>query len=150
MKSQTKAIRAAIKNGDDTKVKVSFYNGTFTPEEFTAVIMGLIETYTEGLLEKNAKEDVYDHWNRVFGIFLAKILPPKDIYSRDPSHKELKDLADDTLGRPEDPKDTEDNRFAAYLLARDILIKDVGLDEKSADILLNERLGLVAPDPHEA
>lgn len=143
---RTKAIRVAIKDADDTKVKVSFYGDSmFTVEEFTAMFMGVLEEYTKGMIKANGEVPVYDHWNRVFGIFLAKILPEKKIYERDESHKELKRLTEETLGQPENKKDTEDNRLAAYMLCRDILIKEVGMDEPSADLILNRRLGLVAP-----
>ena len=69
-----KVIRVALRNGDDTKVKVDFHGGIFTPEEFTSLWMAVLETYTVGLLEKNSKEKVFDHFNNVFGIFLNKIV----------------------------------------------------------------------------
>lgn len=142
----TKAIRVAVKDGDCTKVKITFSGGAmFTVEEFTALFMGVLEEYTKGMIAANGKGSepaVYDHWNRVFGIFLAKILPEDAIYGRDPAHKALKEAADATLGGGEaDPAD----RVAAYMLCRDILTDEVGMDEASADLILNRRLGLMPP-----
>lgn len=143
-----KVIRIALRNGDDTKVKVDFHGGVFTVEEFTSLIMAVLETYTVGLLEKNSKGKVFDHWNRVFGIFLNKIVPPDMHYKRSKDHKEFKKVVDGTLGRKESEEDkklTNDNRMEAYLLCRDILITEVGLDETSADVILNKRLKLEEP-----
>lgn len=145
MKSQEKAIRVAIKNGDDTKVKVSFYGGVFTPEEFTALSMAMIETYAVGLLKTNDRKVVFDYYNNVFGIFLNKIVPESKHYKWSKSHKRLKKVSDATLAREEtaeDRRETENNRFAAYLLCRDILVKDIGMTEESADVLLNKKLKL--------
>lgn len=146
-KENEKVIRAAIRNSDVSRVKVSFTKEPFTPEEFTCLIMGMVETYAEGLLQNNSKEDVYQHFNNAFGIFLNKLLPEDKIYEVSETHKEFKKNADEILLAPETKevkKETEDNRFAAYLLARDILIKDMHLTEESADILLNKRLGTVS------
>ena len=145
MKSQEKAIRVAIKNGDDTKVKVSFYGGVFTPEEFTALSMAMIETYAVGLLKTNDRKVVFDYYNNVFGIFLNKIVPESEHYKWSKAHKKFKKVSDATLAREEtaeDRKETENNRFAAYLLCRDILVKDIGMTEESADVLLNKKLKL--------
>lgn len=145
-----KAISVAIRNGDDTKVKVRFQGEMFTPEEFTSVFMGVLEEYTKGMIAANgegSEKAVYDHWNRVFGIFLSKIVPEDVIYERDTAHKELKERADATLvGGEADPAD----RMAAMLLCRDILTKEVGMDEASADLILNRRLGLLAPKKKHA
>lgn len=145
----TKAIRVQLKDGDDTKVKVSFSGGAFTPAEFTSIFMAVLEEYTKGLLEKNTNEQVYEHWNNVFGIFLHKIVPQNIIYEKDASHKEFKKHIDETLGRKltkEDVLETESNRVAAYILLRDILTNDLKLDEHSADVLINKKLGtLKAP-----
>lgn len=143
-----KVIRIALRDDDTTKVKVDFHGGVFSVEEFTSLIMAVLETYTVGLLEKNPKGKVFDHWNRVFGIFLNKIVPPEMHYNRSKSHKEFKKAVDGTLGREEteeDKKLTEDNKMAAYLLCRDILTTEVGLDETSADVILNKRLKLEEP-----
>lgn len=143
-----KVIRVALRNNDVTKVKVDFHGGVFSVEEFTSLIMAVLETYTVGLIEKNDKEKVFEHWNRVFGIFLNKIVPAKEHYELSKEHKEFKDVVDNTLGREESEEDkklTEDNKFAAYLICRDILIKEVGLTEDSADVILNKRLKLEDP-----
>ena len=142
----TKSIKVSIKNGDDTKVKVDFRGDVFSPTEFTAMFMAVLETYTASLLETNSKEAVFEHFNRVFGIFLAKLVPPTAIYEKDLSHKRFKAIVDRTLGRKSTKavkKANEDNRFAAYLLCRDILTKEIGLTEDSADVILNKRLGMV-------
>lgn len=133
---------------ESPKVKLVFSKKPFSPEQFTHIFMGILESYTAGLLESNSPEQIYDHFNSVFGIFLAKLLPADEIYEKDPSHKELKDIVDATLGQPntDDVKrETEDNRLAAYLLAREILVNDAGIAEVSADYLLGKRLGLVVP-----
>ena len=150
-KKASKAIRVSIKDSDVTKVRVSFTgDGMFTVEEFTALFMGVLEEYTKGMIKANQPDGegkVYDHWNRVFGIFLSKILPEKRIYDRDQAHKELKELAEDTLSQPEDAKENAANRLAAYTLARDILTEEVGMTGESADLILNRRLGLLPPKP---
>ena len=148
-KRNEKVIRVALRNGDDTKVKVDFHGGVFSPEEFTSLIMAVLETYTVGLLEKNSREAVFNHFNNVFGIFLNKIVPESDHYKLSKPHKKYKKKVDDTLGRPltdEDKKYSEDVRFAAYLLAGDILQKELGMTEESANIILNRRLKLESPD----
>lgn len=148
-KKNEKVIRVALRNNDDTKVKVDFHGGIFTPQEFTSIFMAVLETYTVGLLEKNAKEDVFNYFNNTFGIFLNKIVPQKEHYELSAIHKEFKEGADAILGRPEteeDKKYTEDVRFAAYLLAGDILQKDVGMTPETANLLLNKRLNLITPE----
>lgn len=133
-------------NPESPKVKLVFSKKPFSPEQFTHIFMGILESYTAGLLESNPNENVYEHFNNVFGIFLAKLLPQEQIYEKDPSHKRLKDVVDSTLAQPntEDVKrETDDNRLAAYLLAREVLVNDVGMAEVSADYLLGKRLGLV-------
>lgn len=148
-KAKTKAIRMAIREGDATRVRVTFSGAMFTVEEFTSLLMGVLEEYTKGMIAANGEGSegrVYDHWNRVFGIFLSKILPEAAIYERDPAHKELKERADATLKGEADPAD----RMAAMMLARDILVRDVGMDAESADLILNRRLGLMAPKGNAA
>ena len=143
-----KVIRVALRNGDDTKVKVDFHGGVFTPEEFTSLWMAVLETYTVGLLEKNPKEKVFDHFNNVFGIFLNKLVPEAEHYELSKKHKDFKKNMDKILSRPEteeDKKWTEDVKFAAYLLAGDILQKELGMTADSANMILNRRLGLVTP-----
>ena len=143
-----KVIRIALRTSDVDKVKIDFHGGIFTPEEFTSLFMGVLETYTIGLMKTNSKEAVFNHWNNVFGIFLNKIVPEKTHYKLSRSHKEFKKVVYSTLGRKEtaeDKKATEDNKMAAYLLCRDILTKEIGLDEDSADVILNKRLGISSP-----
>lgn len=138
-----KAIKVSIRNGDDTKVKTEFIGGRFTPEEFTAMFMAVLESYTVGLLETNTNEAVFNHFNSVFGIFLRKLLPEKEIYEHSEAHHKYKEDVDAIFNKPvteEDKKETEGARLAAYLLARDILIKDAHIDEESVDVLLNKRL----------
>ncbi len=142
-----KYIRAAIKEGDLDKVKVSFSKDPFTPAEFTSIFMGILETYTLALLETNERKDVYEHFNNVFGIFLNKILSDDEIYKNSELHKKGKEVVDKTIGRPETEQDmskTEENRLAAYILAKDILTNEVGLTDEAADLILNKRLNQVS------
>ena len=142
-KKEDKVIRASIKNGDTTKVKVQFSKTPFTPEEFTCIFMGILESYTETLLIQNTREAVYEHFNNAFGIFLNKILPEDKIYEVSKSHKEFKKVVDNTLSKPETEEiqaDNVANKVAAYLLAKEILTEDAGLDEQTADMLLNKKL----------
>lgn len=142
-----KVMRVVLPSGDDTKVKVTFMGDFFTPQEFTSLVMAVIESYTEGLLQTNDRKAIHDHWNNVFGIFLNKLLSEKEIYENSEKHKEFKEIVDKTLGQEETEEvksSTEDNRLAAYLLARDILL-ETGMAEDVVDGLLNKRLGLNAP-----
>ena len=141
-----KYMRVALKNSDFTKVKTTFSKDPFTPEEFTCLIMALLESYTERLLVNNDRKAIYEHFNNAFGIFLNKILPEEDIYKVSEAHKEFKENADKILDRPlslEEAKEDETNRMAAYLLAGDILQKELGLDRDSVDLILNKRLNLI-------
>lgn len=141
-----KYMRVALRNGDFTKVKTTFSKEPFTPEEFTCLIMALLESYTERLLVNNDRKAVYEHFNNAFGIFLNKVLPEEDIYKVSEAHKEFKENADKILDRPlslEEAKEDETNRMAAYLLAGDILQKELGLDRESVDLILNKRLNLI-------
>ena len=149
LKKNEKVIRVAMRNGDDTQVKVDFHGGVYTPEEFTSLWMAVLETYTVGLLEKNPRKKVFDHWNDVLGKFLNKIVPEKEHYVYSKAHKKFKADTDKILTRPEteeDKKYSEDVRFAAYLLAGDMLQKELGMTEDTINILLNKRLGLIKPD----
>lgn len=129
----------------ESHVKVLFSKKPFTPEQFTSLVMGVFEAYAQELMTTNSPEAVYEHFNNAFGIFLAKLVPQDYIYEHSKEHAEFKEHVEDTLGQPEDAKNTEDNRFAAYLLCHDILTKEIGLDHDSANLLLNKRLGLVKP-----
>lgn len=132
--------------GAETKVKTVFSKKPFSPEQFTHTFMGILEAYTASLLETNTNEAVFDHFNNVFGTFLNKLLPADKIYERSDSHKQFKELTDSTLGQEDSEelkKEAEDNRLAAYLLAKDILIQDVGLSEETVDLYFARRLGLL-------
>jgi hypothetical protein len=135
-------------NPDNPRVKTVFSKQPFTPEQFTQVFMGILEAYTASLLENNSAEQIFEHFNNVFGIFLNKLLPADKIYEKSASHKEFKDIVDKTLGQEDSEelkKEADANKLAAYLLCRDILIKEIGLTEESADLILNRRLGLLNP-----
>ena len=131
---------------NNTKVKTKFSKKPFSPEQFTCIIMGIIESYSLSLLETNSAEAIFEHFNNAFGIFLNKLLPAEKIYEKSASHKEFKDIVDSTLGveaTEEDLKITEENRLAAYILCRDVLVNDIGLTEESADLILNRKIGLL-------
>ena len=120
-KKDEKVIRVAIRNGDDTKVKVDFHGGVFSVEEFTSLFMAVLETYTAGMINKNGNEKVFEHWNNVFGIFLNKIVPPSKHYELSTEHKEFKEKVDATLGREETEEDKK-----KYLANADIIVVAVG------------------------
>lgn len=145
-----KAYLAEVKNPDDPKdvvsqTKVEFSKNPISPDQFTPLFMGVAEAYAEQLLTNNDPVAVYQHFNNAFGIFLRKLISEEDIYALSKEHQEFKEHTDNTLGKPFDEKDTEENRLAAYLLAKDILTHEVGLTEESADLILNKRLGLLTP-----
>ena len=145
---QEKSILAVIKPGKESHVKVKFKGDFFTPEEFTSIFMAILEDYTMSLLQTNSKEAVFEHFNNVFGIFLNKLVPEDEHYSLSKSHKKFKKVVDSTLSQentPEVQKSTEDNRFAAYLLCRDILTHEIGLTDEAAYTLLRKRLFLNTP-----
>ena len=96
-KKNEKVIRVALRNNDDTKVKVDFHGGVFSPEEFTSLWMAVLETYTVGLLEKNPRDKIFDHFNNVFGIFLNKLVPEKEHYKLSEAHKKYKKDVDKIL-----------------------------------------------------
>lgn len=132
-----------------SEVQCLFSKKPFTSEQFFSLMMGVMEAYAETLLTSNTPESVYDNFNHVFGIFLSKLVPADYIYEHSEEHKKFKEHVDDTLAKPEDVKDTEDNRFAAYLLCFDILTKEIGLDHDSANLLLNKRLGTLRVEEPE-
>lgn len=145
-----KAYLAEVKNPENpedivSQTKVEFSKHPISPEQFTPLFMGVAEAYAEQLLTNNDPVAVYQHFNNAFGIFLRKLVPEDTIYDLSEEHKQFKEHADETLGKPYDEKDTEENRLAAYLLAKDILTHEVGLTDESADLILNKRLGLLAP-----
>ena len=142
-----KAMRVIMPNGDDTKVKVTFIGDYFTPQEFTSLYMALLESYTESLLQTNDRKSIYDHFNSVFGIYLNKLLTDEEIYATSKIHKNAKMVIDETLGKEETEdvkKSTEDNRLAAYILARELLI-EAGITEETADALIARKTGLITP-----
>ncbi len=144
-KKDVKAIRAAIKGSDDTRVKVSFFNGVPSPAEFTSMLMALLDAYSNGLLETNSREAVFDHWNAVFGAFLHRILPEEEIERRDERHREFVESVDEALGGEFDAADADRVKAAAYVLAGQILT-DAGMDPDSVNVLLNRKMGrLSAP-----
>lgn len=145
-----KAYLAEIKNPEDptdvvSQTKVEFSKNPISPNQFTPLFMGVAEAYAEQLLTTNDPVSVYQHFNNAFGIFLRKLVTENDIYALSEEHGAFKKHVDDTLGQAPDERDTEENRLAAYLLAKDILTHEVGLTEESADLILNKRLGLLAP-----
>lgn len=145
-----KAYLAEVSNPDDpadivSQTKVEFSKNPISPEQFTPLFMGVAEAYAEQLLTTNSPEAVYQHFNNAFGIFLRKLVPEDYVYENSEEHKAFKERVSATLGTEEDVRDTEENRLAAYLLAKDILTHEVGLTEESADLILNRRLGLLTP-----
>lgn len=125
------------------RTKVVFSKDPFTPAQFTPLVMGVLEAYAEQLLTTNTPEDVYQHFNNAFGTFLRKLVPEDYIYEHSKEHKAFKEHTDSALTQPEDRKDTEENRLAAYLLARDILTEEAHFSEETADLILNRRLGIL-------
>lgn len=137
-------------NGEiESQVQCLFSKKPFSSEQFMSLIMGVMEAYAEQLLTSNTPEAVYDNFNHAFGIFLAKIVPADYIYENSEEHKKFKEHVEATLGKEADVKDTDDNRFAAYLLCHDILTKEIGLDHDSANLILNRRLGTLKVNGEE-
>lgn len=137
-------------NGEiESQVQCLFSKKPFSSEQFMSLIMGVMEAYAEQLLTSNTPEAVYDNFNHAFGIFLSKIVPADYIYENSEEHKKFKEHVEATLGKEADVKDTDDNRFAAYLLCHDILTKEIGLDHDSANLILNRRLGTLKVDGKE-
>lgn len=137
-------------NGEiESQVQCLFSKKPFSSEQFLSLMMGVMEAYAEQLLTSNTPEAVYDNFNHAFGIFLAKLVPQEYIYEHSEEHKKFMEHVEETLGKEADLKDTEDNRFAAYLLCHDILTKEVGLDHDSANLILNRRLGTLRTDGEE-
>ena len=137
-------------NGEmESQVQCLFSKKPFSSEQFMSLMMGVMEAYAEQLLTSNTREAVYDNFNHAFGIFLAKLVPQDYIYENSEEHKKFMEHVEQTLGQEADLKDTEDNRFAAYLLCHDILTKEVGLDHDSANLILNRRLGTLKVDGEE-
>lgn len=145
-----KAYLAEVRNPENpedivSQTKVEFSKNPISPNQFTPLFMGVAEAYAEQLLTTNEPVAVYQHFNNAFGIFLRKLVSENEIYALSEEHGAFKAHVDNTLGQAPDERDTEENRLAAYLLTKDILTKEVGLSEESADLILNKRLGLLAP-----
>ena len=137
-------------NGEmESQVQCLFSKKPFSSEQFMSLMMGVMEAYAEQLLTSNTPEAVYDNFNHAFGIFLAKLVPQEYIYEHSEDHKKFMEHVEQTLGQEADPKSTDDNRFAAYLLCHDILTKEIGLDHDSANVILNRRLGTLRTDGEE-
>lgn len=137
-------------NGEmESQVQCLFSKKPFSSEQFIPLMMGVMEAYAQQLLTTNTPEAVYDNFNHAFGIFLAKLVPQDYIYNNSEEHKKFKEHVENTLGSELDLKDTEDNRYAAYLLCHDILTKEIGLDSNSANLILNKRLGTLKVDGEE-
>lgn len=149
-----KAYLKEVKNKEtgnvESQVKCVFSEKPFSAEQFMSLMMGVMEAYAQQLLVDNTPENVYDNFNNAFGIFLAKLVPQEYIYEHSESHKAFKEHVDNTLGGEEDVVDSASNKMAAYLLAHDILVKEVGLDEDSANLVLNRRLGLLRTESEHA
>jgi hypothetical protein len=146
-KAETRGIKVEIKTDNVDKVKIKFIGAMFTPEEFTSIFMGIVEAYSISLIEKNGKVPVFEHWNRVFGTFLKRILPEDMVYQTSEAHKKAKEAIDASLGKEDDittARNNETNRVAAMILAKDILL-EAGLEEKSVDVLINKKIGLITP-----
>jgi len=142
-----KAMRVILPNGDDTRVKVTFIGDYFTPQEFTSIYMALLECYTESLLQTNDRKAIYNHFNNAFGIYLNKLLSDKEVYETSPKHKEAKVIVENTLGKPETKEvkeETEDNRLAALIVAKELLL-EAGLTEETANALIAKKAGLITP-----
>ena len=127
----------------ESQVQCLFSKKPFSSEQFISLIMGVVEAYAQQLLTTNTPEAVYDNFNYAFGTFLNKLVPSEYIYEHSEAHKAFKEHVDATLAQPADVKDTEDNKFAAYLLCHDILTKECGMTHDSANLILNRRLGLM-------
>ena len=122
-------------------VRLEMDGQPFSVEEFTSMLMGLLETYTEGLLQKNEKKHVFEHWNSVFGKFLNKIYPNGEIYEVSEAHKQLKD----SLEAPKDPAANHLNKVAAMVMARELLV-EAGVTEETADFLINKKIKVEKPE----
>jgi len=147
-KAELKGIQVTLKSNKVDEVKIRFIGDMFTPEEFTSIFMGVLEAYTIGLIEKNNKEVVHDHWNAVFGKFLTRIVPEKTVLENSEAHKNLKEAVEATLAKEDDlltARNNEVNRVAAMVLAKEILL-EAGLEEKSVDVILNKKAGLLTPE----
>jgi hypothetical protein len=139
-----KSISAKILNKDDiNRVEVKFSgDGAYTPEEFTSLFMAILDTYTEALLQTNERKQVYEYWNNVLGTFLGRIIPANEIYETSEDHKKLKEVVDKTLKtKPtkKNEKKTTENRLAAMVLAKELML-EAGLTEETVDMMLSKKI----------
>jgi hypothetical protein len=139
-----KSISAKILNKDDiNRVEVKFSgDGAYTPEEFTSLFMAILDTYTEALLQTNERKQVYEYWNNVLGTFLGRIIPANEIYETSDDHKKLKEVVDKTLKtKPtkKNEKKTTENRLAAMVLAKELML-EAGLTEETVDMMLSKKI----------
>lgn len=155
-KSTTRYFKAYLRETEnketgniESQVQCQFSSKPFTAEQFISLVMGVMEAYAEQLLVNNTREAVYENFNNAFGIFLAKLVPQDYIYEHSEEHKKFKEHVDETLGQDIDEKSNFDNKMAAYLLAYDILTKEAGFDEDTANMLLSRRLGTLKVEDSE-
>jgi hypothetical protein len=139
-----KSISAKILNKDDiNRVEVKFSgDGAYTPDEFTSLFMAILDTYTEALLQTNERKQVYEYWNNVLGTFLGRIIPANEIYETSDDHKKLKEVVDKTLKtKPtkKNEKKTTENRLAAMVLAKELML-EAGLTEETVDMMLSKKI----------
>jgi hypothetical protein len=139
-----KSISAKILNKDDiNRVEVKFSgDGAYTPEEFTSLFMAILDSYTEALLQTNERKQVYEYWNNVLGTFLGRIIPANEIYETSKDHKKLKEVVDKTLKtKPtkKNEKNTTENRLAAMVLAKELML-EAGLTEETVDMMLSKKI----------
>ena len=139
-----KSISAKILNKDDiNRVEVKFSgDGAYTPEEFTSLFMAILDSYTEALLQTNERKQVYEYWNNVLGTFLGRIIPANEIYETSEDHKKLKEVVDKTLKtKPtkKNEKKTTENRLAAMVLAKELML-EAGLTEETVDMMLSKKI----------
>lgn len=127
----------------DGSVYIGFKGSeVFTPGEFTAVFVPILEAYTEQLLVTNSRQKVYNLWNEVFGLFLNSILSEDEIYTVSDKHKKFKEELDEDLEKKDDKElkiRTEMNRLAAVGVSKHLLMK-AGLTEESATKLIQEEI----------
>jgi hypothetical protein len=139
-----KSISAKILNKDDiNRVEVKFSgDGAYTPDEFTSLFMAILDSYTEALLQTNERKQVYEYWNNVLGTFLGRIIPANEIYETSDDHKKLKEVVDKTLKtKPtkKNEKKTTENRLAAMVLAKELML-EAGLTEETVDMMLSKKI----------
>ena len=139
-----KSISAKILNKDDiNRVEVKFSgDGAYTPDEFTSLFMAILDSYTEALLQTNERKQVYEYWNNVLGTFLGRIIPANEIYETSDDHKKLKEVVDKTLKtKPtkKNEKKTIENRLAAMVLAKELML-EAGLTEETVDMMLSKKI----------